>query len=41
MSALDELTLGAAILTLLELEYIATASQSAPGARTLSPARAS
>jgi len=41
MSALDELTLGAAILTLLELEYIATASQLAPGARTLSPARAS
>jgi hypothetical protein len=41
MSALDELTLGAAILTLLEQEYIATASQLTPGSHPLSTARTS
>ena len=40
MSALDELTLGAAILTLLEHEFVATASQLLPGSQTLSTARA-
>jgi hypothetical protein len=39
MSALDELTLGAAILTLLEQEYVATASQLLPASQTLSTVR--
>jgi hypothetical protein len=39
MSALDELTLGAAILTLLEQEYVAQASQLLPGNPTHSTAR--
>ncbi|HEX3303275.1 MAG TPA: DUF4388 domain-containing protein [Thermomicrobiales bacterium] len=38
MTALDELTLGAAILTLLENEYIATASQLLPSPRPQTPA---
>lgn len=41
MSALDELTLGASILTLLEQEYIATASHLLPSAHATAVAKAS